>query len=117
MADRFGRLAPGGAATSTGDADRARAEADRAKVAFNRARSRVKLRMAALGWALAAAFGFFMAIVTNGNGRWGFAHPGVIIGIVFATSAVAMWLMSFSGHPERMYAAFTGNDKDAGPTG
>jgi anti-sigma factor RsiW len=108
MAERFGRLMPGGgASTSPG-------EADRAKAAFTRARSRVKLRMAALGWALGAAFGFFMAIVTSSNGRWGFAHPGVIIGIVFTGSAVAMLLMSFSAHPERFYAAFTGSDRGPG---
>lgn len=105
MAERFGKLMSGGASASP-------SEADRAKTAFTRARSRVKLRMAALAWALAAAFGFLMATVSSSNGRLGGAHAGVIIGIVFTASAVAMCLMSFSAHPERFYAAFTGSDSD-----
>lgn len=105
MADRFGRLRPSGAAPLPG-------EAEREKLAFARTRSRMKLRMAALGWALAAVFGFVMAMITSAGGRWGWAHPGLIIGIVFTVSALAMWLMSFSAHPERLYAAFTGREKD-----
>jgi hypothetical protein len=31
---------------------------------------------------------------------------------VFAACALAMWLMSFSAHPERLYAAFTGSHQD-----
>jgi len=105
MADRFGRLRPAGAAPLPG-------EAEREKLAFARTRSRTKLRMAALGWALAAVFGFVMAMITSAGGRWGWAHPGLIIGVVFTASALVMWLMSFSAHPERLYAAFIGREKD-----
>jgi len=107
MAERFGRLMSGGAGTAP-------AEADHAKTAFVRAGSRLKLRMAALGWALAATFGFVMSFLISANGRFGLAHPGFIIGIVFTVAAIAMLLMSFSSRPERWYAAFTGSHTNAG---
>jgi anti-sigma factor RsiW len=106
MADRFAKLMSNTGRTSSADADRD-------KVAFVRARSRVKLRMAGLAWALGAMFGFVMVFLVPGH-RSGFGHPGFIIGIVFMASAIAMWLMSLSSRPERLYAAFTGNEKDAG---
>jgi len=106
MADRFGRL------VSTAGPTSSPSEADRAQTAFDRAPSRVKLRLAALGWAFGAVFGFAMALLVPGGGRFGFAHPGTIIGLAFTACAIAMLLMSFSAHPERLYAAFTGSDGD-----
>jgi len=107
MAERFGKLIPasGGAPPSV--------EADRAKAAFVRARGRAKLQIAALIWLLAAVFSFAMMMFVSVNGRFGFAHPGLILGVVFSVCALSMWLMTFSDHPERWYASFTGDPTDA----
>jgi anti-sigma factor RsiW len=107
MAERFGKLMVGRPAAATADAERA-------KIVFDRARSRVRLRIAAIIWLLAAAFGYAMAILVSANGMFGWAHPGIIIGTVFTGCAVTMWLMSLSRRPEHWYAAFTGEDKQAG---
>lgn len=104
MAERFRMLMA--ERRSAGDAV---TEADRAKIVFERARARVKLRLVAVAWALGAVFPFGMAILM-GLPPFSFRHPGVVIGAVFSIAALVTWLMSFSGHPERWYAAFSGSD-------
>ncbi len=106
MAERFGKLLSAGGATPRGDADRA-------KAAFVRARGRAKLQIAGFIWLLAAIFSFAVAMFVSFNGRFGFAHPGLIMGGVFTVCAFAMWLMSFSSRPERWFATFMGDPTDA----
>lgn len=108
MAERFGKLISAGAGAPPS------AEADRAKAAFVRARGRARLQIAGFIWLLAAVFSFAMMMFVSANGRFGFAHPGLILGVVFSLCALSMWLMSFSSQPERWYASFTGNPEDAG---
>jgi hypothetical protein len=108
MADRFRTLMAERLSTGA-------TEADRAKIVFDRTRVRVKLRLAAMIWTLGAVFPLAMAAVVPLNGRFIPLHPGVVIGVVFAIAALAMWLMSFSPHPENWYSAFTGRPP-AGPS-
>ena len=107
MAERFRRMMgerPSGAAL----------EAERAKIVFDRARTRVKLRLAAVIWGLGALFPLALAAFT---GQFSFRHPGLVIGAVFAAMALATWLMSFSPHTEWWYAAFAGDETSSRKSG
>ncbi len=94
MAERFGKLVarPSSAAT----------ENERAKIVFDQVRSRVKLRMAASIWTLAALFPLGMAMLTGGIT---FRHPGVLIGGTFGLVAFGTWLASFSSRADAWAAA------------
>lgn len=95
MAERFGKLVarPSSAA----------AENERAKAVFDEVRSRVKLRMAAAIWAVAALFAGVMAVAVTRQLTFG--HPGMIIGLVFGVIAFGTWLTSFSSRPDAWAAA------------
>jgi hypothetical protein len=80
-------------------------EADRAKVVFSRARASMKLKLAALPFALGGLFALGMAAFV---GEFSLRHPGLIIGAVFSVMAAVMWVMSYSSRPEWWYAAFSG---------
>lgn len=82
-------------------------EADREKQSFDRLKARMKLRLAAVVWALGALLAVGIGFLTVSDRRFGIWHPGVIIGIVFGASAVFTWLTSLSSNPERWYARLT----------
>jgi anti-sigma factor RsiW len=106
----FGRMA----ARFQTAAERARqggtpaADAERERQSFSRVRARLGLRYAALGWALGAAFAFVIAMLVGGNGRFGWGHPGIIIGLVFSWMAGATWIVSHRDDAQWWYEAFSG---------
>jgi len=92
------------------------ADAAREREAFDRARMAaelpVKVRTAALAWALGGLFAWFMAFVTW-NERMGFRNPGVLIGVVFVLGAVVCFAASFFVKPESRWRALVGLDDES----
>jgi len=82
-------------------------DADRERQSFNQARSRLKLRQAAVAWAMGALLAFGIAVATGISGRPRSPNPGVIIGLLFSAIAAATWIAAF-GDAERWYRAMTG---------
>jgi anti-sigma factor RsiW len=106
----FGRMA----ARFQTAADRARqggaasADAERERQSFSRVRARLGLRYAALGWVLGAALAFAIALFTPADGRFGWQHPGIIIGLVFSLMAGATWIVSYRDDAPWWYEQFSG---------
>ena len=88
--------------------DTASVEAERERQSFRRVRARLGLRYAAVGWALGAALAFFIAMVTVADGRSGWQHPGIIIGLVFSSMAGATWIVSYREDAQWWYEQFSG---------
>ena len=106
----FGRMA----ARFQTATDRARqsgapsAEAERERQSFSRVRARLGLRYAALGWGAGAALAFGIALLTGTDGRLGWGHPGIIIGLVFSGMAGASWIVSYRNDAQWWYEQFSG---------
>jgi len=62
-------------------------------------------------WALASAFGWFMACMTW-NDRLGFRNPGVILGVMFLAGARLTFGLSFVVKPESGWRAMAGLDDE-----
>ena len=103
MAARFQTVAERARHGSAGSA-----AAERERQSFSRVRARLGLRYAALGWALGAALAFFIAMVTAADGRFGWQHPGIIIGLVFSGMAAASWIVSYRDDAQWWYEQFSG---------
>jgi hypothetical protein len=86
----------------------AAADAERERQSFSRVRARLKLRYAALAWALGAAFAFAMALFVPADGRFGWQHPGIIIGLVFSWMAGGCWIVSYRDDAQWWYETFSG---------
>jgi anti-sigma factor RsiW len=67
---------------------------------FGAAMARARLRHGGTAGALAAVLALVISFMTPGVGL-GFQHPGVIIAIVFAVTALLSWLTSFRRNPGR----------------
>ena len=97
-----------------GGAD-AETESAREREAFDRARMAaelpIKARTAALVWALAGLFAWFIALLTW-NERMGFRNPGVLIGVCFILGAVVCFSASFFVTPESRWRALVGLDDE-----
>ena len=71
-------------------------------------RARLGLRYAALGWGAGAALAFGIALLTGTDGRLGWGHPGIIIGLVFSWMAGASWIVSYRDDAQWWYEQFSG---------
>jgi anti-sigma factor RsiW len=78
-------------------------DAGREREVFERARARFKLRQMALAFTMAAGFGLVMVMLVPGRGRFGWAHPGFLLGLAFGISAALTWLASYGARPDRWF--------------
>jgi anti-sigma factor RsiW len=112
MATRFQSLLAERQAAKPADSD----ETDREREAFQRAREAAELpqktRAAALAFGFAALFSFGMAFLTWRGPMRGLWNPGVILGAIFAVSAVVTFALSFRIQPDSWWRNLAGLDDD-----
>ena len=110
MAARFKTLA--GERQRSGPA--ATDETERERDTFHAAREAAELpqktRAAALIWGFAALFSFGIAMLTWRGPMRAFYNPGVILGVVFAVTAVAIFVLSFRIKPDSWWREMVGLD-------
>jgi len=113
MAARFKTLA--GERQRSGPA--ATDETERERDTFHAAREAAELpqktRAAALIWGFAALFSFGIAMLTWRGPMRAFYNPGVILGVVFAVTAVAIFVLSFRIKPDSWWRPLAGLDDDS----
>jgi hypothetical protein len=88
-------------------------EAARERAIFDRARVadlRLKTRYAAVIWALASAFAWFIAFVTWIPPMTRVWNPGVILGVCFLAGAIVTFVASFFVTPDSKWRALVGLD-------
>lgn len=85
-------------------------DADREKQTFDQIRARIKLRHAAIVWAVSALMALGLMLVARAAP--GNRNPGVVIGVVFGAMAVWTWLASISRRRGYWYAEFLGGRAD-----
>jgi hypothetical protein len=89
------------------DAARERESFDRARAAAERL---TQIRGAAVAYAFASGFAFFVAFVTW-NERVGYRNPGVVIGVIFLAVSVVTFVASLLSRENRA-GAFTSDPAD-----
>jgi len=89
-------------------------ETERERDTFHAAREAAELpqktRAAALIWGFAALFSFGIAMLTWRGPMRAFYNPGVILGVVFGVTAVAIFVLSFRIKPDSWWRPLAGLD-------
>ena len=109
MAARFKALA-GERLRSGPGADETERERDTFLAAREAAELPQKTRTTALIWGFAALFSFGIAMLTWRGPMRAFYNPGVILGVVFAVTAVAIFVLSFRIKPDSWWRPLAGLD-------